>query len=231
MWKDLYIVNKESRYFNHPHSVHRVDPMDNPLLDILKRVEHMDQYRQEEQGVYHPLQKQIVKLRNTGAMDLFTQNDTGFRLDPSSQTIHEFGNHKKSHLYSISEWLAGSSKSYIQGDLEFNVQGKTVLVTKKGIRIKTGNADIDISDNMGIHINGDVNINIDGNMNANVCRHATIEVNQNVDVQTKQNMNLHAGQDIRITSDRDIHIDAARHLLKTQRCQDPSHWDSTKQHK
>lgn len=203
MWNDLYEVNKRSSYNSHIPHVHDEPIDEDPLEDIYQRVEHMHHYRQEEQGVIHPLRKQGLKLRNNGVAELFVSDDTGMRLDPNSQTIHSFANHRKSHLHSSTEWLTGSFKSYIQRNYELKIGGKTLSVHGDDIEIQgKKDASVTIDKDMNVHIKGNMNVNVDGNMNAKVRRHATIDVDEDFYVK--------AGRDIRLIASRYVVLDGVK---------------------
>lgn len=239
MIKDLYKVHRYSDYENHSDDEF-TNPNFNPINDLLIRAEHKYHFRSEESGLFHPFTKANVKLKNSGSLDVFVENETGVRLDPFSQSIVEFGNSKKSNLYSLMEWINGDKESYVGGNQKTKVYGTTDFYGKKKVSLECddemsvkvlkdikidgqSNIIIQIGGNQNITIKGDSNIEIIGNVNAKVEGHAKIDINGDID--------MHSGRDIRINAERDITIDAARHLHTIWRCPDPSHYNPDIAHK
>lgn len=231
MIKDKHVVNRGSTYEFHNH--HRNDGADvNPLAEIMKRLEHKYHYRSEEVALYHPVEKGTFKIRNTGAVEMFADQDTGIRVDPDTQSINMFANHYKSHIHHMSEWLTGSSNSYVKGHRTMKTGGRTLIHSGQDIRIegKRGlqividkDENVTIGGNSNIVIKGNAKLDVHGNVDANIKQHATIEV--------AKDLRIHSKQDVRINADRDIVIDAGRHLHTNWRCPDPSHYDPKKTHK
>lgn len=171
MWVDPYAVNKRtSRYGDHSEDGLKLDVQVDPMEDVFRMVEHKYQYRPEEQGIFHPLLHHGLKLRNNGAAELFTGDDTGIRIDRNTQSINNFANHYKNHIHNMTSWLTGSAKFFIEDSWEVKTGGKHIVISKDNIEI-TGEKD------MTVKINGDVNANISG--------HATIEVEKELELRSK----------------------------------------------
>lgn len=171
MWVDPYAVNRHpSRFGEHHDKQLGVDIQVDPMEEVMRRVEHKFQYRPEEQGIFHPLLHHGMKLRNNGAVEIFTNDDTGIRIDRNSQSINNFANHYKNHVHNMTSWLTGSEASYIEGERKIKTGGKHIIISGDTIEV-TGAKD------MNLKISGDVNANISG--------HATIEVEKDLTLHSK----------------------------------------------
>lgn len=206
MLKDKYRVNRGSDNGFHP--AHREEGADaNPMSEILERLEHKYHFRAEEPGLYHPTEKGTVKIRNTGAVEIFADQDTGMRVDPDTQTINAFANHYKANLHHMTEWLTGNSTSYIKGNLKIKTTGTTDIYSGKDIRIegKKGlqiyidkDEKVIIGGNSSVEIKGNVDLKVHGNVNAKVYQHATIEVLRDLKVRAGGNISMVAGGHVHI---------------------------------
>ena len=168
---DPYRVTKNpSRLGDHVEKSFKVDVQVDPMAAIFEMVEHKYQFRAEEQGIFHPLLHHGLKLRNNGAAELFTGDDTGIRVDRNSQSINNFANHYKNHIHHMTSWLTGSANFFIDEHWSVKTKGKHIVVSGDTIEI-TGAKDM--------------NVNIKGNVNAKVSGHATIETERDLNLRSK----------------------------------------------
>lgn len=224
MWTDDYIVNKTPSRIAESHESEAPSVNEDPLEDIKERLEHKFHYRPEEQGIFHTTKHQGLKLRNNGSAELFTDEDTGIRLDPISQSINMFANHYKEHIHDKTSWLTGSATHYIKEHWTVKTKGKNITIAEDNIEITTkknrvitidqndivtikgdmtlhvlGNVSAAIGGSASLQVEGDVSSQIDGNLNAKVGRHATIDV--------ANDLTIHSDRNISLTSDGYVHID------------------------
>lgn len=190
MKHDMYKVsNAAQRYLeNHQGAVRQNINVD-PMKEILTRVEHKFHYRNEEQGIFHPLFHQGLKLRNNGAADLFVDQDNGFRIDPTTQTINAFTNHYKAHIHHMTSWLTGSSNFYIDGNWHVKTKGKHIINAQGDVEIRTSknlivtvdkDETVTIKGNVKVKVEGNVSAEIGGNLNAKVKGRATMDVGRDL---------------------------------------------------
>jgi hypothetical protein len=200
MREDAYAVNKYGQRHAEGNTTNDFSMANiDPLEDVYSRVEHKFHYRHEEQGIFHPVHHQGLKLRNNGAADLFVDQDNGVRFDPETQTVNVFANHYKAHIHNMTSWLTGRANFYVGEHWQVKTKGKHVTVadgdveirTKKNMVVMIDNDErITIKGDADLNIAGDVSAQIDGNLNAKVKRHATIDVGND--------LNVKAGGDARI---------------------------------
>ena len=113
-----------------------------------------------EPALIHPFLSSVVKLRNNGAIDIFTSTNQGIRIDAISQTVNIICDGEKEHL--------GYLRTWIQRDLEEWV-GTNVLRVIGGTDTKEVKGDIVIrgESNMNVTIKGNVNLKVNGNIDIN----------------------------------------------------------------
>lgn len=193
MYADPYKVNPTPAKIIESEPLSDFPANEDPMLEIYDRLNHKFNYRPEEQGIFHTTHHQGLKLRNNGSAELFTDEDTGIRLDPASQSINLFANHYKNHLANLTSWLTGSSAFYIEKDWTVKTKGKHVVFsggdieieTKKNLTIKIDKDDnITVKGNASLIVDGNVSAQIGGNMNAKVKQHATIDVKENLNLKS-----------------------------------------------
>lgn len=201
MIRDPYKVsNSAQRYLENHGGLHKNINVD-PLKDVYTRVEHKYHYRNEEQGIFHPLLHQGLKLRNNGAADLFVDQDNGFRIDPTTQTINAFANHYKAHLHNMTSWLTGSANFYVNENWQVKTKGKHIINASGDVEIRTkknlivtvdSNENVTIKGNANVKVEGNVSAEIGGNLNAKVKGHATMDVSRELTLKAKH-LNVDVG--------------------------------------
>lgn len=211
MIQDRYEINRGAEMNYHMH-VRGSGADENPLTDILDRVEHKYHYRPEETGIYNPKSKAVVKLRNNGSIDMFSKEDVGIRVDQSTETVNLFANHVKTHTYDKTDWLTGSYTAYVKehrsnkiaGNDILQVDGDIMITSKKGLQVFIGKDEkVTIGGNSNVEIRGNANVKVVGNLNAKVQEHATIEVDKNLNIRSYGNIDMHAYGYARIRSAKD----------------------------
>ena len=200
MLKDKYIVNRGGKEILHkPHKQTGADV--NPMSEVRERLEHKYHYRGEEPGLYHPNERATVKIRNTGAVEAFSDQDNGFRIDADTETINAFTNHYKAHLHHQTNWLTGTMTSWIKGHQKTKVSGETHHYSGKNIYIEgkknlqiliDENEKVIIGGNADVEIKGNVKLRVHGNVNAKIDQHATIEVGKDLKVRSQGNIDMEA---------------------------------------
>lgn len=209
MLKDYYKINSTPL-----EDMYHVDPIkeainENPLKELKKRVQYQKHYRPEEQGVYHPHQKQVLKMRNNGAIDLFANQDTGVRVGRDNQTVEVFANHQKSHVYHDTKWVIGDHKEFVEGHKTMKTRGKTMIHGKDTITIKgEKNFEVEIDEDQTVHIKGNSTVNIDGNQQVHIRRDATVIIEGDADIQINGNMNANVKQHAKIEVGQGMHINS-----------------------
>lgn len=151
-----------------------VNPNAAVFSDLYKAVSAKPYFDGDEQGVFHPLYHQVLKMRGNKMIDLFAQNNTGIRIDPSTQSINNFANHLKNHVSAITSW--------VNGDVEIYSKGSLTAKFGKGAKIE---------------INGDTTLVVNGNLDAKVKENATIAVGKSVSVKGR-NIDMVAEQTLHL---------------------------------
>lgn len=137
MWVDQYQVNTDTTRTLEGISMDSDLALQDPMAEVYERVSYKSQYRSEETGFYHPLLNHGLKLRNNGGVDLFTDQDTGFRIDPNSQSINAFANDYKLHIHAMTAWLTGSAAHYVDENWTVKTKGKHIMISDDNIEITT----------------------------------------------------------------------------------------------
>jgi len=136
-----------------------VDPNSPVYAGLYQAVAMKPYFDGDEQGLFHPLYHQVLKMRGNKMIDMFAQNNTGMRIDPATQSVNMFANHLKNHVAAITSWVNGNVEVYSKGSLTAKF-GKGATV----------------------EINGDTTLVVNGNVDAKVRENATITVGKNVSV-------------------------------------------------
>jgi hypothetical protein len=92
-------------------SKEQLDPMEEINQIVLQKLN----FEGEEQGMYHPMHHQTIRLKNNEMIDIFVDKDNGIRLDPHSQSFNTFANEYKLHIHNYTAWISGYHKQSIKG--------------------------------------------------------------------------------------------------------------------
>lgn len=64
------------------------------MLNIAKIIEEKGKFIGEDVGLFNPISSSIVKLKDNGDIDIFTNNDIGLRVNSKDKTVEIFGSLK-----------------------------------------------------------------------------------------------------------------------------------------
>lgn len=174
------------------------DDSQDPLLAIYSKVAQKPQYGGEEQGLYHPLFHQTIKMRNNEMIDFYTDKNNGIRLDPKTQSINFMSNHMKYHVAAITSWVTGHVSEYTGGNHIEKVRGRWRQDVDGNIEMR-GNSKLYVT------IIGNADIKVGGNLSATVEQNATIESKGDMKLRSDKNIDMYAGRDVRIDAGNKIY--------------------------
>ncbi len=175
-----------------------VDPEEDPLLNLYSAAHKRVNYREDETGVYHPVHHQTLKMRSNGMIDLFTHHDTGFRIDPHTQSINAFADHMKYHVSQMTAWVTGDYSVYAEGQYLIKAAGKILLVSKDQIAFRVGETTkITVSEET-IRVHGDSTVIFDGNVNAIAKQDVKMNVDKNLQLKARGDISIESGGELRL---------------------------------
>lgn len=176
------------------------------LDQMLKKAQYAYHFRGEETGLYHPSQSNVVKLKNSGDIDVFVENNVGMNINKRLETISFMANKMKQNLHESKRWLTGDDTSYIKGNqltkvvgnVTLDGQGHLTVEIDKDIFVHSTNVTVNIDRDAIINIDRNANINVAGNATAKIGQHAKIDVDRDLVVRSKGNIDMEATGYLRI---------------------------------
>lgn len=196
-----------------------------PMRDINLKVAEKVQYQGNEQGIYHPLFHQVVKLRSNGMIDIFANKDTGIRVDPSTQSINHFANDYKLHIHNQTSWITGYQKEHVHGDSLKKVHGNywrhaygdIGFVAEKNLReeVKGSRESLVYHDDTQtvdgdriIYVKGNAKIFVDGSTYARAKGKMEVVTDSDLSVRASGNTTVNAYKDATMNVGKKLHIKA-----------------------
>ena len=172
------------------------------LNQMLKKAQYAYQFRGEETGLYHPTQSNVVKLKNSGDIDVFSENNVGFNINKKLETISIMGNKLKQNLHESKRWLTGDDTSFIKGNQLTKVVGNVMLDGKGNLTVEIDKDIFVHSTNISINVDKNAIINVAGNATAKIGQHAKIDVGKDLVVKSKGNIDMEAAGYLRIDASK-----------------------------
>lgn len=178
------------------------DDTSSSLDQMLKKAQYAYQFRGEETGLYHPTQSNVVKLKNSGDIDVFVENNVGMNINKRLETISFMANKMKQNLHESKRWLTGDDTSFIKGNQLTKVVGNVTLDGKGYLTVEIDKDIFVHSTNIVVNIDKDAHINVAGNATAKIGQHAKIDVDRDLIVRSKGNIDMEAAGYLRIDASK-----------------------------
>lgn len=104
----------------------------NSIEDADKEMYSQGNFTGQDVGMYSPTASSIVKIKEDGSINIFTETNTGIRINPKDKTIEILGN----NLYTNADnWSIISNNIHIQAD-------DTVSIKAKNLKINTDSMEV-----------------------------------------------------------------------------------------
>lgn len=133
-----------------------------------------------EPMLVHPSSKAVVKLRDNGCIDIFTDGNQGIRIDANNKTINNMAENIKNHakiirsivtkdvIYDVkSAWTLnckdatintkGHTKVNADGNTEIKTKGKTIVESKGNMSLESAGKLSMKAASLDIHVSGKLN--------------------------------------------------------------------------
>lgn len=192
-----------NQYSSPEHITHvYTEPTDSSLEQMIKKAQYAYQFRGEETGLYHPSENSVVKLKNSGDIDIFVENNNGININKRLETISIMGNKLKQNLHASTRWLTGNDTSYIKGNQLTKVVGNVTLDGQGNLTVEIDKDTLVHTNNLTIKVDKDATINVSGNATAKIGQHAKIDVGKNLVVKSKGNIDMEATGYLRIDASK-----------------------------
>lgn len=162
------------------------------LDQMIKKAQYAYQFRGEETGLYHPTESNVVKLKNSGDIDVFVENNVGMNINKKLETISIMGNKLKQNLHDSKRWLTGDDTSFIKGNQLTKIVGNVTLDGQGHLTVEIDKDIFVHSTNINVNIDKNATINVAGNATAKIGQHAKIDVGKDLVVRTKGNIDMAA---------------------------------------
>lgn len=109
-----------------------------PVYECVEAISNVSYFKEDDIGLYHPEISSIVKLTDDGCIDIFTQSNTGVRINPHNKSIKFFG---ENFNFSGDRWYIESDEFVFKGK-EFNVESDTINLDTKTFNLKYDNKEV-----------------------------------------------------------------------------------------
>lgn len=96
-----------------------------------------------EPALVHPFTNSIVKMRDSGTIDIFVGTDNGIRVDPGSRTINKMANHERSMVGGITRNVGRNHITNAGGNWTISAGGNAVIQAGGNVNVKGGNINVD----------------------------------------------------------------------------------------
>ena len=143
-----------------------------------------------EPAMIHPFNKSTIKVRDTGMIDIFTADNTGFRIDPTTESINAVASSEQHYIDYLKEWIFESVDTRIGEKWDINVGENINIGAGKSFNLNTGL---------------DTSINSKGNIVGQASKKIYLKSGQ-LDLNAVANIKMNSGQNMDIYSDGDINL-------------------------
>lgn len=126
-------------------------PTANPIAALQEALEGARFPTDSEPMLVHPYNTSVVKIRDTGAIDIFTSGHQGIRIDPHTATVNVSANTLKEHLGALRAWVTKDIKIECGTGLDLKC-GATIKVHGKGRVTLSTDADLELKSGGGMRL-------------------------------------------------------------------------------
>ncbi len=153
--------------------------IENPIKSLEAAVDSSRFPSDYEPALSHPLNRSVVKIRDSGAIDIFAATHQGIRIDPNQQVVNICTNSLLQHL--------GVLRSWVSRDAKMEVAGGIHLVNHAVITVDS---------------RGDIVVSTNGNATVNARGNVIVRASGNIELKAGNEISLTAGSHIQFTAPR-----------------------------
>lgn len=120
-----------TKYYTHMNS--------EPVYECIEAISNVSYFKEDDIGLYHPDISSIVKLTEEGCIDIFTQSNTGIRVNPHTKSIKFLSENLN---FSGDKWYIESDEFVFKGK-NFNVDSDVININAKTFNLKYENKEVE----------------------------------------------------------------------------------------